>query len=38
MLKLPESLFHSFQYQVGTAISFDFGASYSWGSEVFSMN
>ena len=36
--QLPETLFHRFQYQVGTSISYDLGQSFSWGSEIFSLN
>ncbi|WP_304439199.1 transglutaminase domain-containing protein, partial [Oleiphilus sp. HI0117] len=35
---LPETLFHKFHYQVGSAISYDYGQSFSWGSEYFELS
>jgi len=36
--QLPETLFYRFHFQVGSAVSFDFGASYQWGSQHFELN
>ena len=36
--QLPDALFHRFQYQVGSAVSYDFGASFEWGGVLFSLN
>ena len=35
--QLPDALFHRFQYQVGTVINQNFGASLEWGNELFSL-
>tara|TARA_R110001599_G_scaffold233082_1_gene432253 strand:- start:546 stop:3497 length:2952 start_codon:yes stop_codon:yes gene_type:complete len=36
--QLPESLFYRFHFQVGSAVSFDYGASFQWGSQHFELN
>jgi len=35
---LPEDLFYRFQFQLGSAITFDLGASFAWGSELFGID
>ena len=36
--QLPETLFHTFRYQIGSSVSYDLGNSFSWGSEYFQLN
>ena len=36
--QLPESLFYRFHFQVASAVSMNYGASYEWGSQFFALN
>lgn len=35
---LPDVLFHRFHFQLGSAVTFNLGASFEWGGELFAIN